>query len=70
MAYKKTANLTDSELDEQIAIQKQGIANKQICSPVRLNNLLDERIQRSQSKIALAKAELNQMASQPIALDQ
>lgn len=68
MAYKKTANLTDSELDEQIAIQKQGIAEKRICSPIRLNNLLNERIRRSETKIALAKAELNQMASQPIAL--
>ena len=44
MAYKKTANLTDSELDEQVAIQEQGIADKRICTPIRLNNLLDERI--------------------------
>lgn len=69
MAYRKTADLSDKELDEQIAIEKQGIDNKQICSPVRFNNLLDERIRRTQSKIVLAKAELNQMTDQPTALE-
>jgi hypothetical protein len=69
MAYKKTANLNDSELDEQIAIQEQGIADKRICTPIRLNNLLDERIRRCELKIAIAKAELNQMTSRPTPLE-
>ena len=69
MAYKKIANLTDTELDEQIVIQEQGIANKQICSPIRLNNLLNERIRRCELKIAIAKAELNQNQSQSDTLE-
>jgi len=64
MGYKKTSDLSDFELNEQIVIQKQGIANRQICSPVRLNNLLDERIRRNEAKIALVNAELNQMTNQ------
>lgn len=68
MAYRKTADLTDSELDEQIGIERQEIEDKKICSPVRFNNLLDERIRRSQSKIAVMRAELNQATSQSDAL--
>ena len=63
MAYKKIASLTDLELDEQIAAQEQGIANKQICSPIRLNNLLNERIRRCELKIAVIRAELKGMAN-------
>ena len=61
MTYTKTANLTDAELDKQIAIQEQGIADKRICTPTRLNNLLGERIRRCETKIAITQAELNQM---------
>lgn len=61
MAYKKIADLSDSELDEQIAAQEEGIRNKQIHSSGRLNNLLNERIRRCEFKIALLKAELKGM---------
>lgn len=64
MAYKRLANLTDDELNEQIVIQEQGINNKEIFSSIRLRNLLTERIRRYDLKLAMLKAELNGMNNQ------
>jgi len=61
MTYKKIANLTDQELNEEIAIQEKGITEKRVFTRIRINNLLNESVRRYEFKIAVAKAELRGM---------